>query len=214
MALFRSTITITPEYPGALSQLMQGFVTQPISQAVASVDGVDYLSSTSTQGKSVISVRLKLNADSNKALTEIMAAVNQVKYRLPEGAYDSVVAKSSGEGTAVIYVGFSSKDIGLPAITDYISRVVQPRLAAIDGVAEAQILGGQKLAMRLWLDPARMAARNLSASDVAEAIRQNNFQAAPGQTKGQYVSANININTDLTSVDQFRQMVVRRDGES
>ena len=209
-----ATITITTEYPGARSQLMQGFVTQPISQAVASVDGVDYLSSTSTQGKSVISVRLKLNADSNKALTEIMAAVNQVKYRLPEGAYDSVVAKSSGEGTAVIYVGFSSKDIGLPAITDYISRVVQPRLAAIDGVAEAQILGGQKLAMRLWLDPARMAARNLSASDVAEAIRQNNFQAAPGQTKGQYVSANININTDLTSVDQFRQMVVRRDGDT
>ncbi|MBC7210568.1 MAG: efflux RND transporter permease subunit, partial [Pseudomonas sp.] len=132
-----ATITITTEYPGARSQLMQGFVTQPISQAVASVDGVDYLSSTSTQGKSVISVRLKLNADSNKALTEIMAAVNQVKYRLPEGAYDSVVAKSSGEGTAVIYVGFSSKDIGLPAITDYISRVVQPRLAAIFGVVIA-----------------------------------------------------------------------------
>ncbi|MBU6959702.1 MexW/MexI family multidrug efflux RND transporter permease subunit [Pseudomonas sp. CVAP len=213
-ALESATITVTTSYPGARSSLMQGFVTQPISQAVASVDGVDYLTSSSTQGKSLISIRLKLNADSNKALTEIMAAVNQVKYRLPEGAYDSVIAKSSGEGTAVIYVGFSSKDIGLPAITDYLSRVIQPLYSSIDGVANAEVLGGQTLAMRLWLDPVRMAARNISASDVAEAIRKNNFQAAPGQTKGAYVSANININTDLTSVEQFRQLVIKSKGDT
>ena len=122
-----TTITVTTEYPGASPDLMQGFVTQPIAQSVATVEGIDYLSSSSTQGRSVITVRMKLNADSNKAMTEVMAKVNEVKYRLPRDAYDPVLVKSSGEATAVAYVGFSSSTLSLAALTDYLSRVVQPQ---------------------------------------------------------------------------------------
>ena len=154
-----TTITVTTEYPGASPDLMQGFVTQPIAQSVATVEGIDYLSSSSTQGRSVITVRMKLNADSNKAMTEVMAKVNEVKYRLPRDAYDPVLVKSSGEATAVAYVGFSSSTLSLAALTDYLSRAVQPQFSSIDGVASVQLYGGQKLAMRVWLDPNRMAAR-------------------------------------------------------
>ncbi|KDD12040.1 MexW/MexI family multidrug efflux RND transporter permease subunit [Bordetella bronchiseptica] len=205
-----TTITITTQYPGASPELMQGFVTQPIAQAVATVENIDYLSSSSTQGRSLITVRMKLNADSNKALTEIMAKVNQVKYRLPQEIYDPVLAKSSGEATSVAYVGFSSKTMPIPALTDYLQRVVLPQLSSIDGVASVDLYGGQTLAMRVWLDPARMAARGISAGEIAQALRDNNVQAAPGQTKGLYVVSNIQVNTDLNSLADFRDMVVRQ----
>ena len=204
-----TTITITTQYPGASPDLMQGFVTQPIAQSVATVEGIDYLSSSSTQGRSVITVRMKLNADSNKAMTEVMAKVNEVKYRLPQDAYDPVLVKSAGEATAVAYVGFSSSTMSLPALTDYLSRVVQPQLSSIDGVASVELYGGQKLAMRVWLDPDRLAARGISAGELAEALRQNNVQAAPGQTKGAFTVANITADTDLTNVDAFRRMIAR-----
>ena len=178
-----TTITVTTEYPGASPDLMQGFVTQPIAQSVATVEGIDYLSSSSTQGRSVITVRMKLNADSNKAMTEVMAKVNEVKYRLPRDAYDPVLVKSSGEATAVAYVGFSSSTLSLAALTDYLSRVVQPQFSSIDGVASVQLYGGQKLAMRVWLDPNRMAARGISAGQLADALRANNVQAAPGRPR-------------------------------
>ena len=145
---------------------------------MATVEGIDYLSSSSTQGRSVITVRMKLNADSNKAMTEVMAKVNEVKYRLPRDAYDPVLVKSSGEATAVAYVGFSSSTLSLAALTDYLSRVVQPQFSSIDGVASVQLYGGQKLAMRVWLDPNRMAARGISAGQLADALRANNVQAA------------------------------------
>lgn len=175
-----STITVTTEYPGASADLMQGFVTQPIAQAVSSVEGIDYLSSTSVQGRSVVTIRMLLNRDSTQAMTETMAKVNSVRYKLPERAYDSVIERSSGETTAVAYVGFSSKTLPIPALTDYLSRVVEPMFSSIDGVAKVQTFGGQRLAMRLWLDADRLAGRGLTASDVAEAIRRNNYQAAPG----------------------------------
>lgn len=207
-----STITITTEYPGASAALMQGFVTQPIAQAVSSVEGLDYLSSSSVQGRSIITARMELNRDSTQALTEVMARVNQVRYKLPEQAYDPVIEKSSGESTAVAYVGFSSDTLPTPALTDYLSRVVQPMFSTIDGVASVTVYGGQRLSMRLWLDPARLAGRGLSAADVADAVRRNNYQAAPGKVQGQYVIANIRADTDLTSVDDFRDMVIRSDG--
>ena len=207
-----TTISIATEYPGASPDLMQGFVTQPIAQSVATVEGIDYLSSSSTQGRSVINVRMKLNADSNKAMTEVMARINEVKYRLPPEAYDPVIKKSSGEATAVAYVGFSSSTLGAPALTDYLSRVVQPRLSSIDGVASVDLYGGQKLAMRVWVDADRMAARGVSAGELAQALRDNNVQAAPGQVKGLYVAANIQVNTDLASVAEFRDMVIKREG--
>jgi multidrug efflux pump len=209
-----TTLTITTQYPGASPELMQGFVTQPIAQAVATIENVDYLSSSSTLGRSVISVRMKLNADANQALTQAMAQVSQVKYRLPAEAFDPVILKSAGEATAVAYVGFSSKTMPVPALTDYLSRVVQPQFASITGVSGVEVSGGQTLAMRVWLDPNRMAARGISAGELADALRQNNVQAAPGQVKGLYVVSNIRVNTDLVSVAEFRDMVVKRDGDA
>ncbi len=210
--LENSTITISTDYPGASSELMQGFVTQPIAQAVSSVEGVDYLSSSSVQGRSVVTVRMALNRDSPQALTEVMAKVNQVRYKLPEQAYDPVIERSAGEATAVAYVGFSSKTLSTPALSEYLTRVVEPMFTTIDGVAKVEVFGGQKMAMRLWLDSDRLAGRGLTAADVADAVRRNNYQAAPGKVKGQYVVANVRVNTDLTSVEEFRNLVVRNDG--
>ncbi|MDH1340372.1 MexW/MexI family multidrug efflux RND transporter permease subunit [Pseudomonas chengduensis] len=209
--LENATIRITTEYPGAPAELMQGFVTQPIAQALASVEGVDYLSSSSVQGKSAIDVRLRLGQDSTQALIEVMARVNQVRYRLPEEAYDPVIERSSGDSTAVAYVGFSSQELATPALTDYLSRVVEPMFSSIDGVAKVETFGGQRMAMRLWLDPARLAARGLTAEEVAAAIRAENYQAAPGKIKGQYRVSAIEVDTDLTSVEQFREMVIHSD---
>ncbi len=210
--LENSTITISTDYPGASAELMQGFVTQPIAQAVSSVEGVDYLSSSSVQGRSVVTVRMALNRDSTQALTEVMAKVNQVRYKLPEQAYDPVIERSAGEATAVAYVGFSSKTLSTPALSEYLTRVVEPMFTTIDGVAKVEVFGGQKMAMRLWLDSDRLAGRGLTAADVADAVRRNNYQAAPGKVKGQYVVANVRVNTDLTSVEEFRNLVVRNDG--
>lgn len=209
-----STITVSTEYPGASSELMQGFVTQPIAQAVSSVEGIDYLSSSSVQGRSVVTARMELNRDSTQALTEVMAKVNQVRYRLPEQAYDPVIERSSGESTAVAYVGFASSTLSTPALTDYLARVVEPMFATIEGVAKVEVFGGQRLSMRLWLDSDRLAGHGLTAADVAEAVRRNNYQAAPGKVKGQYVVSNVRVDTDLNSVEGFRELVVRNDGSA
>lgn len=205
----QSVITVSTGYPGASPELMQGFVTTPIAQAIATAEGVDYLVSNSSQGSSSVQAYMKINTDSDKALTEIMSKVNQVKYLIPQEANDPVILKSTGEQTAVMYIGFASDDLTAPAITDYLIRVVQPLLATVDGVAEAQLIGGQTLAMRLWLDPDKMAARKITASDVALAVQSNNYQSAPGQMKGAYIVTNIDTNTDLTTVEEFRNLVVK-----
>jgi multidrug efflux pump len=207
-----ATITISTDYPGASAELMQGFVTQPISQAVSSVEGVDYMSSSSLQGRSLITLRMVLNRDSTQALAETMAKVNQVRYRLPEKAYDPVVELSAGDSTAVAYVGFSSESLSIPELSDYLSRVAEPLLSGIDGVAKVQTFGGQNLAMRLWLDSEQMAGRGVTAADVAQAVRANNYQATPGQVRGQFVLADIQVDTDLTRVEDFRDLIIRNDG--
>nr|WP_178125143.1 MULTISPECIES: MexW/MexI family multidrug efflux RND transporter permease subunit [unclassified Pseudomonas] len=208
-----SVISVTTDYPGAPAELMQGFVTQPINQALASVEGVDYVSSSSVQGRSLITLRMALNQDSSKTLSEVIAKVNQVKYRLPEQAYDPVIERSAGDATAVAYVGFASRSLSASALSDYLSRVVQPLFSSIEGVAKVETFGGQRLAMRLWLDPQRMAGHGISAAQVEQAIRANNFQAAPGQIKGQYVISSIQVNTDLSSLDEFRDMVISNRGD-
>jgi multidrug efflux pump len=211
--LENTVITVTTGYPGASAALMQGFITQPIEQAVATAEGIDYMTSSSTQGLSTVSVYIRLNYDPNKALTEVMSKVNQVKYLIPKESNDPIILKSTGETTDIMYIGFSSKKLSGAAITDYLSRVVQPQLATVDGVATAEILGGQTFAMRVWLDPQKMAARGVSADDLAAAIRANNFQSAPGAAKGFFTVTNVTADTGLTSLDQFRQMVVKaKDG--
>ncbi len=211
--LKNTVITITTAYPGASPDLMQGFITTPIEQAVASAEGIDYLTSSSTQGQSLVTAYIRLNFDPNVAMTDVMAKVQQVKYQLPREANDPVILKSTGETTSLLYMGFSSEQLSGAAISDYLTRVIQPQLATVNGVASAKILGGQTFAMRLWLDPVRMAARNISTSDVTAAIQANNFQSAPGQAKGVFTITNVTANTGLTDVDQFRDMIVKaKDG--
>ncbi len=211
--LSNTVITVTTSYPGASPDLMQGFITTPIEQAVASAEGVDYITSSSVQGTSTISVYVKLNVDPNQALTEVLSKVNSVKYLIPKESNDPVILKSTGQTTAVMYIGFSSDELTGSAISDYMTRVVQPILSTVDGVASADILGNQQFAMRIWLDPARMAGRGVSAGDIATAIQANNFQAAAGQSKGYFTVSNVSTNTDLTNLDQFRRMTVKaKDG--
>ena len=211
--LSNTVITVTTTYPGASPELMQGFITTPIEQAVASAEGVDYITSASTQSQSQIKVYVKLNFDPNAALTEVLSKVNSVKYLIPKEANDPVIVKSTGETTAVMYIGFSSDELSGSAISDYLTRVVQPILSTVDGVASADILGGQTFAMRVWLDPLKMAGRNVTTTEVALAIAANNFQAAAGQTKGFYTISNVSTNTDLQSVEQFKRMTVKaKDG--
>jgi multidrug efflux pump len=207
--LSNTTITVTTIYPGASPDLVQGFITTPISQAVATAEGIDYLTATSVQGTSTVTAYIRLNYDPSQALTDVMAKVQQVKYQIPKDAQDPIITKSTGQTTAVMYLGFASAELSSPAISDYLTRVVQPLLATVDGVASADILGGQTFAMRLWLDPARMAAHGISADDIATAIRANNYQSAPGQAKGFFTVANVSADTGLEDVEQFKKMVVK-----
>ena len=211
--LSNTVITVTTVYPGASPDLMQGFITTPIEQAVASAEGVDYMTSSSVQGTSTIQVYIKLNFDPNQALTEVLAKVNSVKYLIPKESNDPIVTKTTGQTTAVMYIGFSSDELSGSAISDYLTRVVQPILSTVNGVASADILGGQTFAMRLWLDPVKMAGRGVSPSDVQAAIPANNFQAAAGQTKGYFIVSNVTANTDLQNVEQFKRMTIKaKDG--
>ena len=210
--LYNTTITVTTIYPGASPDLVEGFITTPIEQAVATAEGIDYLTSNSIQGTSTVTAYIRLNYDPSKALTDVMAKVQQVKYLMPTAAQDPIIIKSTGQTTAVMYIGFSSSELQSAAISDYLTRVVQPLLATVDGVASADILGGQTFAMRLWLDPAKMAARGVSASDVASAIRANNYQSAPGQAKGFFTVTNISAQTGLADIGQFKRMVVKAVG--
>jgi multidrug efflux pump len=210
--LSNTTITVKTVYPGASAELMQGFITTPIEQAVATAEGIDYLTSSSIQGTSTVTAYIRLNYDPNRAMTDVMAKVQQVKYLMPPQAQDPIITKATGQTTAVMYIGFSSPTVPSPAISDYLTRVVQPLLATVDGVSSADILGGQTYAMRVWLDPAKMAAYGISASDVAAAIRANNYQSAPGQAKGYFTVSNVTTNTGLDDVAQFKQMVVKAKG--
>ncbi len=208
------TITVSTAYPGASPDLMQGFVTTPIAQAIATADGVEYITSTSTQGGSTVQAWLRVGANTDSALTDIMTKVDEISYLLPEESQNPIISKSSGDEIALIYVGFASDTIPLPGITDYIIRVIQPMLSTISGVGKIELIGAQTLAMRIWLDPAQMAARGLSATDVAAALRANNYQSAAGQIKSTKTVTNIDINTDLTDVRDFQQMVIREDGKT
>src|SRR3979490_736458 len=205
--LSNTVVNVTTVYPGASADLIQGFITTPIEQAVASAEGVDYMTSSSVQGTSTIQVYIKLNFDPNQGLTEGLAKVNSVKYLIPKESNDPIVTKTTGQTTAVMYLGFSSEELSGSAISDYLTRVVPPGLSTVDGGACADTLGGQTFAMRLWLDPVKMAGRGVSPGDVSAAIAANNFQAAAGQAKGYFVVANVSTNSDLRNLDQIKSMI-------
>src|ERR1700761_2285830 len=168
--LSSTTITITTTYPGANADLIKGFITTPIEQAVASTDGIDTLVSNSQQNVSTITLNLRLDANPDRAVADVLAKTNQVRSVLPRDSNDPVVVKQTGQGYALMYMSFNSKVMTGSQITDYLSRVVQPRIQTISGVAQAQILGGQTFAMRIWLDPVRMAALGVTPGDVSRAL--------------------------------------------
>lgn len=204
-----ASISIATVYVGADAALVRGFVTTPIERAIGSADGIDYIESKSLQGYSLIRARLELNYDPIKALAEITAKVNQVRNELPEEAEVPTISVESADSEfASAYLSFSSDILSQAEITDYLTRVVQPRLAAVRGVQRAEILGARTFAMRVWLDPARMAALNVSPSEVRRAIAANNYLAAIGSTNGALVRVNLTANTDMHSVDEFKRLVV------
>src|SRR5438876_168527 len=207
-----ANVVVTTVYVGANADLVRGFITAPLERVIAGSDGIDFLESSSAQGISTITVHLKLNYDTNAALTQIQTKVAQVRNQLPPEAEAPIIQlQTSDSNFAAAYLGFSSKDLDQNQITDYLTRVVQPKLSAIPGVQRADILGGRRFAMRVWLKPERMAARGISASRVREALAANNVLSAIGQTKGSMVSVNLVANTDLQSVEEFRQLVVKED---
>ncbi|HEX4767387.1 MAG TPA: efflux RND transporter permease subunit [Lichenihabitans sp.] len=212
--LSSTTITITTSYPGANADLIKGFITTPLEQAVASTEGIDTLVSNSQQNTSTITLNLRLNADPDRAVADVLSKVNQVKFQLPREANDPVVVKQTGQGFALMYLSFNSDKLDSAQITDYITRVVQPKLQTIDGVANAQILGGQTFAMRIWLDPNRMAARGVTPADVRTALAANNFISAAGQVKGDYVQTSINAETSLDSAKAFGNLTVLSRGDA
>jgi multidrug efflux pump len=212
--LSQTTISITTAYPGANAELIKGFITTPIEQAVASAEGIDTLVSNSQQNVSTITLNLRLNANQDRAVADVLSKINQVKGQLPRDANDPVVVKQTGQGTALMYMSFSSKVLNASQITDYLTRVVQPKLQTLEGVANAQILGGQTFAMRIWLDPDKMAALGVTPLDIRNALTVNNFTTAAGQIKGDYVETSINALTSLTSAQAFGQLVVASRGDA
>ena len=212
--LSNTTITITTAYPGANADLIKGFITTPIEQAVASTEGIDTLVSNSTQNNSTITINLRIDADPDRALTDVLSKIQQVKNVLPKEAVDPVVVKQTGDSTALMYISFNSKVMNGSQIADYITRVIQPRLQSVNGVANAQILGGQTFAMRIWLDPDRMAALNVTPIDVRNALAINNFTSAAGQIKGDFTQTSINARTSLDSPAAFGKLVVVARGDA
>ncbi|HWW87676.1 MAG TPA: efflux RND transporter permease subunit [Vicinamibacterales bacterium] len=207
-----AVVTVTTVYVGANANLVRGFITTPLERVIASADGIDYMESSSTQGSSVITVHLKLNYDTNAALTQIQAKVAQVRNDLPTESQAPVIDLATADNQfAAMYLGFSSKDLDQNQITDYLMRVVQPKLSAVSGVQRADILGDRTFAMRVWLKPEKMAALGISPSQVHDALSKNNYLAALGRTKGSMVSINLIANTNLQTTDEFKQLVVKED---
>jgi len=209
-----AVVTISTTYSGADAATIAGFITQPLEASIAQAQGIDYLSSSSASGVSTITATLRLNYDSDRALTQISTQVNAVKNQLPAAAQAPTITVAIGQTTDAMYLGFYSDTLPTNDITDYLTRVVVPQLNAVGGVQTAEVLGGRVFALRAWLDPDRMAGHGVTASDVGAALTQNNFLAALGQSKGQMVSVPLTATTDLHTVDEFNRLVVKQNGAS
>jgi len=208
-----AVVKVTTAYVGAGADLVRGYITTPLERVIASAEGIDYIESASAQGLSTITVHLKLNYDPNAALTQIQAKLAQVRNELPPESETPVIElQNADELRAAMYLGFSAPEMQPNQVTDFLVRVIQPKLTAIDGVQRADVLGSRLFAMRVWLKPERLAALGVSASDVRRALQANNYLAAVGKTKGSMTSINLIANTNLTSPEEFRQLVVKQKG--
>ncbi|MGH8418713.1 MAG: multidrug efflux RND transporter permease subunit [Pseudomonas sp.] len=207
-------ITVTTAYPGANAETIQGYITQPLQQSLASAEGIDYMTSVSRQNFSVISIYARIGSNSDRLYTELLAKANEVKNKLPQDAEDPVLTKEAADASALMYISFYSSELNNPQITDYLSRVIQPKLATLPGMAQAEILGNQVFAMRLWLDPVKLAGFGLTANDVTDAVRKYNFLSAAGEVKGEYVVTSVNATTDLKSPETFAAIPLKTVGDS
>ena len=207
-----AVVNVKTRYIGANADLVRGFVTTPLERVIASADGIDYIDSSSSQGLSIITVHLKLNYDTTAALTQVQAKVAQVRNDLPPEAEAPIIELTlSDTQFAQMYISFSSPELSANQITDYLTRVVQPKLTAVSGVQKADILGARTFAMRIWLKPERMAALNISPTQVRQALAANNYLSAVGMTKGSMTTINLVANTDLRNADEFRELVLREE---
>jgi multidrug efflux pump len=209
-----TVVSVTTSYPGAGSELVKGFITVPLQQAIAEADGIDYMFSRSTQGTSTIEAHMVLNYDPNAAVAEIQAKVASRRNVLPSAAEDPVITSTTGDRTALMYMAFWGQEMTPSQITDYLLRVVQPQLQAVPGVAKAELIGNKTFAMRVWLDPERMAALDVTAGDVQEVLQKNNYLAGVGRTKGAYVGLDLSVTTDISTREDFMNLVVRHQGDT
>ena len=209
-----AVVSVTTVYVGADAELVEGFITTPLERQIASADGIDYIQSFSQPGVSVIQAHLRLNYDAYEALTQITSKVNRVRAELPEGSEDSTIELSVGDSTASMYMSFYSDVLENNQITDYLTRVVQPRLQTIAGVQSAEIIGARTYAMRVWLQPERMAGLGVQPADIYQVLAANNYLSAVGQTKGSFIGIDLTAATDLHTADEFRQLVIREEGDT
>ncbi|MFM4814483.1 multidrug efflux RND transporter permease subunit [Aeromonas dhakensis] len=209
-----TVVTVSTSYYGASADLIQGFITQPLEQAIAQADNIDFMTSSTQLGSSTITAYMKLNTDPNAALSDILAKVNSVRSQLPKESEDPSVTMSTGSTTAVLYIGFTSPELNASQITDYLERVIKPQLFTVGGVSKVDMYGGTKYALRVWLDPAKMAAFNLTAADVMNVLNSNNYQSATGQATGYFTLYNGNAETQVNTTEELERLVVStRDGK-
>jgi multidrug efflux pump len=205
-----AVVTVSTAYFGASPDTIAGFITTPLENAIAQANGIDYMTSSSISGVSTISVNLRLNYDANKALSEIITQVNSVKNQLPQGAQASVISIAVGQTIDAMYISFNSKILPSNKITDYLIRVVQPQLQAIEGVQQAEMIGAKRFAVRAWLNPDKLAAYGLTAADVSSALASNDFLSAVGSTRGQMMAINLTASTNVESLDEFRNLIIKQ----
>ena len=198
-----TVITVTTIYPGASAELIQGFISAPISSAVSTTENIDYVSATSRPSASVVTVRMKLGADPDIALTEVMSKVQQVRGQLPQDAEDPTIVKGTGRSFATMYLAMQNPNMTSEQLTEYIDRVIRPRMSTIEGVAEIQIMGASEYSMRVWVDPVKLASRGIMASELMTAINASNFLAAPGKTENRFVAYPITVESTLQTAEAF-----------
>ncbi|HET7307048.1 MAG TPA: efflux RND transporter permease subunit [Gammaproteobacteria bacterium] len=207
-------VTVNTSYFGADAQLVEGFITTPLEQSIAQADGIDYIESTSSEGVSSITAHLRLNYDPNAALTQITSKVNAVVNQLPPDAQQPQIQVSEERGQDYMYIAFYSDELSNNQVTDYLTRVVQPKLSAVEGVQLAEILGARTFAMRIWLDPQKMAAFGITGTEVRQVLAANNYLSAVGQTKGQMIQVELKASTDIHTADEFRNLIIKHEGDT
>ena len=206
-----TVVTVTTTYPGASADLIQGFITAPIAQAVATTENIDYVTSQSRPSASVVTVQMKLGSNPDVALTEVMSKVQGVRGQLPQEAEDPVIVKGTGQQFALMYLAMQNPNMTPEQLTEYIERVIRPRMSTIEGVAEVQVLGAANYAMRVWIDPIKLAARKMTPAEVLTAINNSNFLSAPGKTKDEYVAYSITLKSTLQTPEAFSAIPLKID---